>query len=116
MIYQRSEIVALVRQQPVELQSTLISIIWFASHSDPNLIEGNRYGLLQIDSEQVKKIGFQGEAIQLLDPELNIKLGAQLLAQVGLVEFCGRALGMEIPRIAQLANYLDSNTEIVLNV
>lgn len=108
MLYSRSEIVELVRAQPKELQATLISLIWFASKGNPSEQNGDRYGLLQLDTNQLKFHNLPSDPAALLDPDRNIKLGAQLLERIGLVEFAGRNLAPQLPAIISLAAWLDS--------
>jgi hypothetical protein len=102
MIYSRHEIVELIQAQPRELHGVLTALVWFASRGDPNLVSGRRYGLLQVDSAK-----FEGKANELLNPETNIKVGAKLIQEHGLIEFCGWELGRELHRIIGLARYLD---------
>ena len=111
MLYSRHDFVELVRTQPKELQSTLIAIIWYASKGNPNEQNGNRYGLLQIDLNQAKLRGYDRQPTWLLDPALNIQFGAQLLSDIGLLEFCGRELAPQLPNIMALAQFLDSEQE-----
>jgi len=103
--------VQLVQAEAPEIQSLLIAIMYFASKGDPNVVTGNRYGLLQIDLTQARNNGFTGEANQLLEPEINVQLGAQLLIKLGLVQFAGRDLAPQIPAILQMENFLARNTE-----
>jgi hypothetical protein len=111
MLYSRSEIVELVHQESEELHALLIALMWSASHADPNLITDTgsdhiRYGLTQIDIKQARAIGFAGEASSLLDPPTNIRIASQLLAKVGLIQFCGRELAPQLHAIMRLEEYL----------
>jgi hypothetical protein len=107
VLYSRHEIVELVQAEAPELRSLLIAIMYFASRGNPNEVTGNRYGLLQIDLSQAREAGFTGLPNELLAPETNVQLGAQLLIKHGLVCFCGRALAPQIPAILQLQAYLE---------
>jgi hypothetical protein len=106
VLYTRGEIVELVQQEAQELHALLIAIMYFASRGDPNTINGNRYGLLQIDLTQARNAGFRGPPNELLEPETNVKLGAQMIIRFGLVQFLGRDLGAQIPQIVQMERYL----------
>lgn len=104
MIFTRHEIVELIRAQPRELHGVLTALVWFASRGDPNLVSGRRFGLLQVNADR-----FAGDQRELLDPATNIKVGAELIREHGLVEFCGRELAPELPRIIGLAKFLDGD-------
>jgi hypothetical protein len=106
VLYSRRDIVDLVQLQPEELRPLLIAIIWFFSRGQSSLIENNRYGLLQIDLNQAKSYGFDRDPNSLLEPDLNIQLGSQLLSNLGLVQFAGRTHAHQLPLIIQLANIL----------
>lgn len=108
MLYTRREIVELVHAIAPDLQSLLIALMWFASHANANLVTLERYGLLQVDLTQARQAGFTGNPNELLQPETNIRIGAQLLNSLGLIQYCGRALANQIPAIVQLANFLES--------
>jgi hypothetical protein len=86
-------------------------MIWYFSRAQSSLITNNRYGLLQIDLDQAKTAGFQGNANELLNPELNISLGAELLIKLGIVQFAGRELSHQLPQVLQLADFLDSQSQ-----
>lgn len=111
MLHTRGEIVDLVHAEAPELQTLLISIMWFASRGDSNLISNNRYGLLQVDLTQARAAGFTDQPNALLEPEINIRLGAQLLIKHGLVVFCGRELARDIPLILQLEKILSAYSD-----
>src|SRR5215475_4455817 len=107
MLYSRHDIVELVQAQPKHLQSTLLALIWFASKGSPLEANGNRYGLLQLDLNQLKFHGYQATPHDLLNPATNIELGAKLLDRIGLLELAGRNLAPQLPAIIALANYLE---------
>lgn len=113
MLYSRSEIVQIIRKQPIDLQNLLISMIWFFSRAQSSLITNNRYGLLQIDLNQAKTAGFEGHANELLNPQLNISLGSKLIQSLGLVQFAGRELSHQLPQVIQLAEFLDSQAKAI---
>lgn len=113
MLYSRAELVDLVRDIAPEIAELLIALCWFASHCDVNLISGERYGLLQVDLNQARSIGFQGEPNQLLDPRTNIQLAAKLIHTRGLIQYCGRTLGMQLPAIVRLEAELKQGNEPV---
>lgn len=106
MLYSRSDIVELVRQEASELQALLISIIWHASQGDPNIVSNERYGLLQIWLTHARQIGFNDHENALLDPSTNIKLGAQLISKLGILEFLGRELAPQFHAIMALERFL----------
>lgn len=106
MLYTRGEIVDLVRDIAPELDSLLVAIIWFASRCNSNLIDSDRYGLLQVDVKQARTAGFHGDANELLDPATNIRIAAGLIHTRGLIEFCGRALASQLPAILRLESEL----------
>lgn len=109
MLYSRHDIVDLVRQEAPELQSLLISIIWHASQGDPNIVNNERFGLLQIWLTHAKQIGFSGHENQLLDPSTNIKIGAQLISKLGILEFLGRELAPQFHSIMALERFLSDS-------
>lgn len=112
MLYSRADIVELVQAESEELHSILIAIMWFASRGDTNLIDNDRYGLCQVELNQARTIGFTNHPNELLEPHINIRIAAQLIHKYGLLVFLGRNLAAQLPRILQLATYLDGNRNI----
>jgi hypothetical protein len=106
MLYSRSEIMTIIRQQPIDLQPLLLAITWQLSRGQTNLIQDNRYGLLQIDLAMARAHGFTGQPNDLLEPELNVQVGCDLLLRIGLIQFLGRVFASQAPIILQLAEVI----------
>ena len=81
-------------------------MIYLFSRGQSSLIENDRYGLLQIDLNQAKSAGFASDPNQLLEPDINIQLGTQLLSKLGLVQYAGRIFAHQLPHVIQLADFL----------
>lgn len=111
MLYTRGELVQLCRDIAPELSELLVALIWFASRCDCNLVDQDRYGLLQVDINQARAIGFSGQPNELLDPKVNIRIASQLIHSLGLIQFCGRALASQLPAILRLESELKTRAE-----
>ena len=119
MLYTRGEIKELVDLvAPAEMRPLLLALVWILSRGDPNLITGaygTRLGLTQIDTRYIPGAEFGGLVgfvpgqeltAEYLDPATNLRLSAQLLARMSLIEFCGREFAHHVPAIMALANHL----------
>ena len=111
MLYNRAELVALIRQQPDELQPLLTALAWFASRGNPNSIENGRIGLCSVPLELAIANGVQITESELLEPRNNIPIAAHLIQRCGLLEFLGRELAPQFHSIMQLATWLDSEAK-----
>lgn len=99
----------MIESEPEHVRNELIALAWFASRMQPNVIDASRYGLCQIDIEMARREGFSGDALSLLEPKVNIALASCILQRIGIVEYCGHALGHELLNIVALAKWLDAH-------
>lgn len=114
VLYSRSEIHAIINCQPEDLRPLLLSLAWLLSRGQTNLIQDNRFGLLQIDLVLAQAHGFNRPPNDLLDPEVNVAVGANLLLQCGLIPFLGRTYAALIPTILQLAEIIDNASKPIV--
>jgi soluble lytic murein transglycosylase-like protein len=112
MLYSRHDVVDLVHREAPELQNLLISMIWHLSRGNQNEICDERFGLLQVPLRFAREIGFQGHQNELLDPECNIQIGAQLLNKFGLLQYCGREFAHALHSILNLERYLNEQSDV----
>lgn len=69
------------------------------------------YGLLQFTGQQARNAGFKGQFAELIDPDLNVTLGMEILAEalrltskreVGLIIYLGRSRANIVPSIVSM--------------
>jgi hypothetical protein len=106
VLYTRSEIADIIRQQPTDLQPTLLALAWILSRGNTSLVQDNHYGLLQVNLVLARQFGYIDPPEQLLEPEKNVTVACQLLAEYGLLAFLGRINGCRMPEVLQLSKIL----------
>jgi hypothetical protein len=110
MLYSRHDIVDLVHAEDPAMHALLISLIWHLSHGNQSEIANERFGLLQVPLVHARNIGFTDHPNKLLEPETNIRVGAQLIAQLGLLEYLGRDFVGQLFSIRALEEYLTQSS------
>lgn len=119
MIWSKSEMLAMVLEHCDGTDPALAcSIIHAMSQWIPatvNALEPETdatYGLFQFSGQQARQAGYKGELKNLIDAQLNIELGTQLLreslekannrAEAALLSFLGRSRAQMIPGIVAM--------------
>lgn len=63
---------------PVELVTAVVQV---ESNFDPRATNAGSFGLMQLQQQTAKRLGYSGSPEGLLDPQVNLELGVRYLAQ-----------------------------------